>query len=72
MDTQAQQLADYATGLTHEELTDDELHAIKRRLVDSLACALAALPTAPVSTARALAGKATGDPPAPVMLTGER
>ena len=71
MERATEQLVSYATDLTFEELTDDAFRPLKRRVVDSLACALAALPTTPVSAARALARTAVGVPPAHVLLTGE-
>ena len=70
MDRPTLQIADYATSLTNANLDDHARHAIKRRLVDTIACALAAYPTPPAAAARTLATSAVSDPPAHVLISG--
>jgi len=40
--TLAHQLADYACALRFEDLSKDVVHEVKRRVIDSLGCALGA------------------------------
>ena len=70
MDRPTQQIVDYSTSLTNANLDDHARHAIKRRLVDTIACALAAYPTPPATAARSLASIAVSDPPAHVLISG--
>lgn len=57
----AARIARYATRLRAEELPDDVVTCVRRRVVDSLACALGAYGAAPVETAIALARSAPVD-----------
>ncbi len=70
MDRPTQQIVDYAIALRYADLDDYNLHAIKRRLVDTVACALAAYPRQPAAVARALATLAVSNPPAHVPISG--
>ena len=71
MDEPTEQLASYAVDLRYDEITPHAIHAVERRLLDSVACALAALRTQPVSSARTLARTEVGTPAAQVLFTGE-
>ena len=55
----AEQLADYAVGLKFEDLTKEAVHEVKRRLLDSLGCAMGAYPSEPATIAREVAGMAS-------------
>ena len=54
-DATVRAIADYACGLRFSDLAPDALHAAKRRIVDTLGCALAAFDAEPCRIARALA-----------------
>src|SRR3954468_14092422 len=54
--TLAQRLADYATALRFEDLPADVVHEAKRRVIDSLGCALGAYMAEPCVIAREVAG----------------
>src|SRR5438045_6893609 len=53
--TLAHQLADYACGLRFEDLSKEVLHEVKRRVIDSLGCALGAWKEDPCAIARKVA-----------------
>ena len=55
MDSTTELLASYATSLRYQDLTPEAVHQVKRRLIDSLGCALGALHSQPASIARTLA-----------------
>lgn len=55
MDNLTRQIADYAAGLRFEELPAEVVHAAKQRMVDSLACAVAAYTCEPAEMGRRLA-----------------
>src|SRR5438445_9671363 len=50
--TLAHQLADYACALQFEELSPEVIHEVKRRVIDSLGCALGAWTEEPCRIAR--------------------
>src|SRR5690348_11842555 len=54
--TLAHQLADYACALRFEDLSKDVVHEVKRRVIDSLGCALGAWKQEPFVIARRVAG----------------
>src|SRR6201981_4075581 len=54
--TLAHQLADYACALRFEDLSKDVVHEVKRRVIDSLGCALGAWKEEPFVIARRVAG----------------
>src|SRR3954463_2827147 len=54
--TLAHQLADYACALRFEDLSKDVVHEVKRRVIDSLGCALGAWKEEPFVIARKVAG----------------
>jgi 2-methylcitrate dehydratase len=53
--TLAHQLADYAYALRFEDLSNDVVHEVKRRVIDSLGCALGAWKEEPCAIAREVA-----------------
>src|SRR5438093_9303743 len=53
--TLAHQLADYACALRFEELSKHVVHEVKRRVLDSLGCALGAWNKEPCAIARKVA-----------------
>jgi 2-methylcitrate dehydratase len=53
--TLAHQLADYACALRFEDLSKDVVHEVKRRIIDSLGCALGAWKEEPCVIARKVA-----------------
>src|SRR6516164_8290450 len=53
--TLAHQLADYACALRFEDLSKEVVHEVKRRVIDSLGCALGALKEEPCAVARKVA-----------------
>src|SRR6059058_4910316 len=55
--TLAHQLADYACGLRFEDLSKEVVHEVKRRVIDSLGCALGAWNEEPCMIARKVASE---------------
>lgn len=55
MDKTAQKLVDFTLGLRREDIDGETLHQVKRRVVDSIACALGAYASPPSRVARRLA-----------------
>ena len=53
--TLAHQLADYACALRFEDLSNEVVHEVKRRVIDSLGCALGAWKEEPCAIARKVA-----------------
>jgi 2-methylcitrate dehydratase len=53
--TLAHQLADYASALRFEDLSKEVVHEVKRRVIDSLGCALGAWKEEPCAIARRVA-----------------
>lgn len=69
MDQRISELTDYALGTRFEDLPADVVHQCKRRVIDSLACAMGAYEEDPCRIARSIARRAVGDPPARVLGT---
>ena len=57
VDRTADLLANYASSLTYEDLTPEAAHHVRRRLLDSLGCALGAYDSEPARIARKLAAQ---------------
>ncbi len=55
MTTVARRIASWTKGLTYEQLDDGSVHEVKRRIIDSIACALGAYRSAPAKITRAFA-----------------
>jgi 2-methylcitrate dehydratase len=60
MDKTSRALVDYVEGLDPGKLPEPVLHEAKRRLVDSMGCAIGAVGAPPAAIARSLAGLAAG------------
>ena len=71
VDRTADLLANYASSLTYEDLTPEAAHHVRRRLLDSLGCALGAYDSEPARIARQLAGQVSHTQPAHVIGSGQ-
>ncbi len=71
-DATVRRIADYACGLGFSDLSPAAVHACKRRLADTLACAVAAFDAEPCRIARALAFRADVPGGARVLGTARR
>ena len=72
MDKTADRLANYTHGLRYEHLGEKAIHSVKRSLIDSLGCALAAFHATPIRRLRSLAEKVTSTQGATVIGTDSR
>jgi 2-methylcitrate dehydratase len=72
MSTLAEQLAAYSHALSFETLPDTVVHEVKRRVIDSFACALGAYRGEVGEIVRCVAGAARCDGGATVFGTGNR
>jgi 2-methylcitrate dehydratase len=68
----AERLSAYAAGLRFEDLTPEAVHEVKRRLIDSLGCAMGAWHSEPATIARRLALTAQSTLPATVIGTAHQ
>lgn len=68
--TLARRLAEYATGLTFDALTPAAVHETKRRVIDSFATAVGAMPADAYAIARRCAARVSGNPAASVLGGG--
>jgi len=68
--TLAARLAKYATDLTFEKLTPEAVHEAKRRVIDSLATAVGAMPAEAYHTAKRCALRVSGTPGASLLGGG--
>ena len=68
----AERFSHYAASLRYEDLPLDAVHEVKRRLIDSLGCAMGAYGSQPPAIARRTACAATGTLPATVIGTNHR
>lgn len=64
MDTTTSRLVDFVLESDYARLSAHEVHECKRRLIDTLGCALGAYEDPLSGMARAVAARAQGDPPA--------
>src|SRR5262249_49459051 len=71
-DATVRRIADYASGLSFAALPADAIHACKRRIVDTLGCAVAAFDAEPCRIARALALRSEAADGARVLGTARR
>jgi 2-methylcitrate dehydratase len=72
MDRIVDQLTDYATGLSYEDLPDDVVQRAKHLILDTVGCALGASPSLPATIARKQASRVRYDAPATVMVSGDK
>ncbi len=69
MDPRIRELSEYAAGLSYAELPDAVVHECKRKLIDTLGCAIGAFDAEPARIARAVAGRYSSDAPARIFGT---
>ncbi len=73
MDSITQIIAEYASTVAFEHLTEEAVHAAKQRLIDSLGCAVGAHDCEPAQIGRRLArGQTAGKYPGRVLYFGDR
>jgi 2-methylcitrate dehydratase len=72
MDATTSRIADYAATLVYADLPAGVVHECKRRIVDTVGCALGAFDEPPSRIARALAARASVPDGARVLGTGQR
>ena len=70
MDKTTRRLADYVAALTWDALSEGAIHETRRRLVDSLACALGGYRSEPARIARDIAARTSGEPAARILGSG--
>jgi 2-methylcitrate dehydratase len=71
MDQTTRTLASYVANLAYEHLTPNAVHETKRRLIDSIGCAIGGCNSEPARIARSAAADASGQPTAHLLLSGE-
>ena len=69
IDPIVERLTSYAASLEYRELPDEVVHQVKRLVIDSIGCGLAAADAAPVRAARGLALEVHGSSPATLLGT---
>ena len=69
MDATTEYLSDCACGLTHEKLSAEAMHQVKRTLIDTLGCGVGAFDAEPPAIARRIASRVQGNPPARIICT---
>lgn len=69
MDQSIRKLSEYAHQLRFADISDEAVHECKRRLIDTLGCAIGAFDAEPSRIARAVAARYSGNPPARVFGT---
>jgi 2-methylcitrate dehydratase len=72
MDASISRIADYASTLAYDDLSAQLVHECKRRIIDTVGCALGAFDEEPSRIARALAARAEVPIGARVWGTGQR
>lgn len=65
----AQKIADFACNLSYDDIPPEAIHEVKRRLIDSMGCAMGAWLAEPVKIARQLAAFSTSEIGATVVGT---
>ena len=68
--TLAERLAQYSHTLRYDQLTAEAIHETKRRLIDSFATAVGAMPSEAYAIARKCAGRVNGNPSASMLGGG--
>src|SRR5579884_3757315 len=68
----AERLSAYAAGLQFEDLPPEAVHEAKRRLLDTLGCAMGAYTSEPAAIARKLAATVSSTFPATVIGTEQQ
>jgi 2-methylcitrate dehydratase len=67
MDQTVEKLVAYVSALTYADLTPAAIHAVKRSMIDSIGCALAAFHAEPLSRIRNLVSRVSSTHPATVI-----
>ena len=70
--TLADQLADYACAIRFEDLSKDVVHEVKRRVIDSLGCALGAWKEEPCAIARKVASNFSAEEGSTIIGTNHK
>jgi 2-methylcitrate dehydratase len=70
--TLAHQLADYACAIRFEDLSKDVVHEVKRRVIDSLGCALGAWKEEPCAIARKVASNFSAEEGSTIVGTNHK
>ena len=66
-----ERLAGYAAGVGYDDLSGEVVHQVKRLVIDSMGCGLAASDADPVRAARDLAREVRGSLPATLLGTAD-
>lgn len=69
MDQRIRELSEYAAGLSYDELPAAVVKECKRKLIDTLGCAIGAFDAEPARIARTVAGHYSSDAPARIFGT---
>ncbi len=72
MDTTLRHITDFSHALQYDDLSPAAVHEAKRRVIDTLACALGGFDAEPSKIARVMAGKVTSKTPARILGTLEQ
>jgi 2-methylcitrate dehydratase len=72
MDSMIEELSDYAADLRYKDIPPEVVHECKRKLIDTLGCAIGGFNSKPAAIARTMAGRSRGNPPARVLGTRDR
>ena len=72
MDSTLQKLTDWTHGISYADLTPEAIHECKRRVLDTLGCALGGFTAEPAKIARAIARRTGGERSARILGTLER
>ncbi|HEY2588945.1 MAG TPA: MmgE/PrpD family protein [Tepidisphaeraceae bacterium] len=72
VETLAERMSEYAMGLRYEDLPPVVVHEVKRRVLDSLGCALGAWESEPAGVARRVTSTLSADRGATVIGTSHR
>ena len=72
MDSMIERLAEYAAGLRYKDIPPEVVHECKRRLLDTLGCAIGGFRSEPAVIARAIAARSRGNPSARIFGTQSR
>ncbi|MFH1486604.1 MAG: MmgE/PrpD family protein, partial [Chloroflexota bacterium] len=72
MDATLKRITDFSSQLSYRDLSPLAIHECKRRILDTLACALGGFHAEPSKIARAIARKVSSKNPARILGTLER
>jgi 2-methylcitrate dehydratase len=72
MDATLRKITDFSFQLSYDELPPVAIHECKRRIIDTLACALGGFNAEPSRIARAIAGRVSSKTPARILGTLEQ